>query len=123
MFYAQVGGKFAALNITDSDINTLADDVKKVLVTAAKDVLGRWRKKKQPWVSNETQSLWQEVPKEGEAQWPWDGWLVQAGEQQDQKEDERIQGRLDRRAMLHHHQRGNSYRQPQGDLPDTKYSP
>ena len=56
VFQAQVGGKFAALNLIDSDVSTL-QITSKVLVLAAEDVLGRQRKKKQPWVSNEILNL------------------------------------------------------------------
>ena len=54
---AQVSGEFAALNIIDSVVNTLVDDIKEVLVMAAEDMLGRWRKKKQSWVANEILNL------------------------------------------------------------------
>ena len=42
VYQAQVDGKSAALNITDSNGNTLEDGIKEVLVTAAEYVLGRW---------------------------------------------------------------------------------
>ena len=57
MFKAQVGGKFAALNILDSEVDTLACDIKEVLLTTAEEVLGRKRRKIQPWVTNEVLDL------------------------------------------------------------------
>ena len=49
MFQAKVGGKFAALCILDSHINTLANSLKKRLLATG---LGRQRTKIQPWVTN-----------------------------------------------------------------------
>ena len=49
---AKVGGKFAALGDPGSDIDTLANSLKDVLLSTAEDVLGRRRKKIQPWVTN-----------------------------------------------------------------------
>ena len=46
---AQVGGKFAALTLIDSDVKTLTRDILTV-VTTAEDVLGKRRKKIQPWI-------------------------------------------------------------------------
>ena len=40
VFQAQVGGKFAALNIINSNVNNLVDDIKEVLVMPAEYVLG-----------------------------------------------------------------------------------
>ena len=65
MFQAKVGGKFAALCILDSDIDTLDNDIdtldndieilanslKEVLVATAEGVLGRQKTKIQPWVT------------------------------------------------------------------------
>ena len=56
-FQAQVGGKFAALNILDSNVDTLANDIKEVLLTTAEETLGKKRKKIQPWVTNEVLDL------------------------------------------------------------------
>ena len=53
VFQSEVGGKFAALCILDSDIDTLANSLKEVLVTTATGVLGRQKTKIQPWVTNE----------------------------------------------------------------------
>ena len=44
--------KFAALCVLDSNTNTLANSLKEVLFSTAKEVLGRQRKKIQPWVTN-----------------------------------------------------------------------
>ena len=51
-FQAQLGGKFAALNLLDSDINELAGGFRDAVLETAEVVLGRDRKKKCPWVSN-----------------------------------------------------------------------
>ena len=56
-FQAQIGGKFAALNIIDSDTNTIANEFSKIMTTTAEEVLGKHRKKKQPWVTNEILDL------------------------------------------------------------------
>ena len=53
VFQAKVGGKFAALCILDSDIDTLANSLKEGLLATADGVLGRQRTKIQPWVTNE----------------------------------------------------------------------
>ena len=45
--------KFAALCIFDSNTNTLANSLEEVLFSTAEEVLGRQRKKIQPWVTNE----------------------------------------------------------------------
>ena len=57
MFQAKVGGKFAAFCILDSDANTLANSLKEGLVSTVEEVLGRQRKKIQPWVTNEVLDL------------------------------------------------------------------
>ena len=57
IFQAQVGGKFAALNLLISDVDTLASDFREVLLTTAEEVLGRQRKKIKPWVTQEVLDL------------------------------------------------------------------
>ena len=57
VFQARVGGKFAALSVLDSDVDTLASEIKEVLHTTAEEVLGRKRRKIQPWVTNEVLDL------------------------------------------------------------------
>ena len=49
VFQAEVGRKFAALCILDSDIDTLANSLKEGLLATAEGVLGRQRMKIQPW--------------------------------------------------------------------------
>ena len=49
LFRAKVGGKFAALCVLDSDVDTLANSLKEVLLSTAEEVLGRQKKKIQPW--------------------------------------------------------------------------
>ena len=48
VFHAKIGGKFAALCVLDSDVETLANSLKEVLLSTAEEVLGRHRKKIQP---------------------------------------------------------------------------
>ena len=57
VFQAQVGGKFATLAAIDSDVNTLATNMNEILVETAEKVLGKRRKKIQPWVTNEVLDL------------------------------------------------------------------
>ncbi|XP_076438257.1 uncharacterized protein LOC143277357 [Babylonia areolata] len=57
VFQAQVGGKFAALNLMDTDVDTLANNIKEVLTTTAEQVVGKERKRIQPWVTNEVLDL------------------------------------------------------------------
>ena len=57
MFQAKVDGKFAALCILDSEIDTLANSLKEGLLATAEEVLGRRRTKIQPWVTNEVLDL------------------------------------------------------------------
>lgn len=57
VFQAQVGGRFAALATLDCDIDTLAGNIKEVLLSTAKEVLGKRRKRKQPWVTEDILDL------------------------------------------------------------------
>ena len=57
VFQSEVGGKFAALCILDSDIDTLANSLKERLLSIAEEVLVRQRKKIQPWVTNKVLDL------------------------------------------------------------------
>ena len=57
VFQAQVGGKFAALSTVDSDVDTLAGNIKEVLLTTADEVLGKPRRKKQPWITSDILDL------------------------------------------------------------------
>ena len=52
-----MGGKFAALFVLDSGVETLAKCVKEGLLSTAEQVLGRQRKKIQPWVTSEVLDL------------------------------------------------------------------
>ncbi|PIK45030.1 hypothetical protein BSL78_18122 [Apostichopus japonicus] len=58
VFQAQVGGKFAALNLLDSDVDSLANNIKDVLLTTADSVLGKHRKKIQPMVTDDILELY-----------------------------------------------------------------
>ena len=57
MSQAKVGGKFAALYILDSKIDTLANRLKEGLPSTAEEVFGRERMKIQPWVTNKVLDL------------------------------------------------------------------
>ena len=57
VFRARVGGKYPALCVLDSDIDTLANSLKERLLSIAEEVLVRQRKKIQPWVTNEVLDL------------------------------------------------------------------
>ena len=57
VFQAKVGGKFAALCILHSDVETLANSLKEGLLSAAEEVFGRQRKKVQPWFTNDVLDL------------------------------------------------------------------
>lgn len=57
IFQAQVGGKFAALATIDCDIDALAGSIKEVLLSTADEVLGKQRKRKQPWVTDDILDL------------------------------------------------------------------
>ena len=57
MFPAKVGGKFAALCVLNSDVDTLANSIKDGLLSTAEEVLGRRRKKIQPCVTNKVLDL------------------------------------------------------------------
>ena len=56
-FQAQVGGKFAALSLLNSDIDTLANNITSTLISSAEEVLGKKRHKNQPWVTDEVLEL------------------------------------------------------------------
>ena len=47
-FEAQIGGKFAALNLLQDDINTLTEEIKKVLHDTAAKVHGEPRRRINP---------------------------------------------------------------------------
>ena len=55
VFQAKVDGKFAALCIFDSDLDTLLTS--QVLLSTAEEVLGRQRKKIQTGVTNQVMDL------------------------------------------------------------------
>ena len=57
VFKDQIGGRFAALNLPDSSVEELAGDFKEVVLETAEEILGRWRKKIQPWVTNDILDL------------------------------------------------------------------
>ena len=57
MFQARVGRKFAAICVLDNDEDTPPKSLKEVLLLTAEKVLGRQRKKIQPWVTNRVLDL------------------------------------------------------------------
>ena len=57
VFQVKVGGKFAALCVLDSDVDTLANSLKEGLLPIAEEVLGRQRTKIPPWVTNKVLDL------------------------------------------------------------------
>ena len=56
-FQAEVGGRFAALNIIDCDINEMTNNLTTVLYESAEKVLGTQRKIYKPWLSNDILDL------------------------------------------------------------------
>ena len=57
VFQAKLGGRFAALTLLDDDINNLTNNFNEAIHEVAEEVLGRQRKKRQPWVTNEILDL------------------------------------------------------------------
>ena len=57
MFQAQLGGRFAALSVLDSDLNDLTTEFNEAVTETAKEVLGRQRKRHHPWVTNDILDL------------------------------------------------------------------
>jgi len=56
-FQAKIGGKFAALNLIDADIDELSNNMGEAMITSEQEVLGRARHSKKPWVTNEVLDL------------------------------------------------------------------
>ena len=52
-----MGGKFAALFVLDSGVETLAKCLKEGLLSIAEQVLGRQRKNIKPWVTSKVLDL------------------------------------------------------------------
>ena len=52
-----VGGKFAALTTINQDVDSLANNLKEVLISTAEEVIGRKRSKKQLWFTNDILDL------------------------------------------------------------------
>lgn len=57
LFQAQFGGRFAALSLLDNDINNLTNNFNEAVRESAEEILGRQRKKHQPWISNDILDL------------------------------------------------------------------
>ena len=56
-FEAKIGGRFAALNFLHDDINTLTQNFNQTIQETALEVLGKERRKIQPWTTNEVMDL------------------------------------------------------------------
>ncbi|KAL8610857.1 hypothetical protein ACOMHN_056712 [Nucella lapillus] len=54
---AKIGGRFAALNLLQDDINSLTDNIREVLHETATEVPGKRRKKNKPWVTEDILDL------------------------------------------------------------------
>ena len=52
-FQAQIGTKFEALNILETDIDTITNDIKEVFLSSAEEVRGKERRKIKPWMTTE----------------------------------------------------------------------
>ena len=57
VFQAQVGRRFVTLISEDSDVDTLAGNVMEVLQTTTDEVLGKLKRRKQPWITSEILDL------------------------------------------------------------------
>ena len=57
VFEAKVGSEYAALNMIPEDVDSLTDNMSKVLFDTAREVLGKKRKKNRPWVTDEILDL------------------------------------------------------------------
>ena len=92
MFQAKVGGTSAIVCVLDSDMDTLVNSLRGVLLSTAEKVCGRQRKKIQPWVTNvrpETAAETTEIQNHrGRTR-------VQNSEQRSQEEDEGSKGTVD----------------------------
>ena len=52
-----IGGKFAALNLLEENIDSLTENIHGALVDTASEVLGKARKKNKPWMTNDILDL------------------------------------------------------------------
>ena len=96
VFQAKVIGKFAALGIFDSDIDTLVHSLKDEQLATAEGVLGRQRTKIQPWVTNEVFDLSDQREQLKQKYTSTEaGQEYRKKEQRSQKEDEGRQGGVD----------------------------
>ena len=57
IFQAKLGGRFAALTLLDNDINDLTINFNEAVRATADEVLGRQRRKHQPWTNNDILDL------------------------------------------------------------------
>ena len=97
VFQTKVGGKFAALCIHDSNVDTRANSLKEVLLSTAEEVLMGQRKKIQPWVTNEVLELCNQRRqlKQQKCTSTQAGLQYRKNEQRSQEEDEANKGCVD----------------------------
>ena len=57
IFQAKIGGRFAALNFVHEDIDSITESFNSAVEEIASEVLGKPRKKKKPWITDEILDL------------------------------------------------------------------
>ena len=57
IFKAEIGGRFAALNFLQEDLNSLTETFSETIQETALEILGKERKKNQPWVTSDILDL------------------------------------------------------------------
>ena len=99
IFQAKVGGKFAALSIVDQNINDLTNDFNEGMKEAADEVLGKKRKKKQAWMTDEVLNLCDKRRELKQHKHKSEEGAVEYSKQESEKENRGSKGKLDSRAM------------------------
>ena len=56
-FQAEIGGRFAALNLIDRDLDDVVHDFNEAITSSAMKTIGRKRLKRKPWVTDEVLAL------------------------------------------------------------------
>ena len=117
MFQARVGGKFAALCIFDSDVDTLASSLKEGQLSTAEEVLWRQRKKIEPWVTNELLDLCDQRRQLKQQKYTNTEAALESGKKElrSLEEDEGSKGRVDQGAVQEYRE-GNNVRKQQTGL-------
>ena len=57
LFKATIGGTFAAVSLLEENIGNLTETIYGALVNTASEVLGKARKRKKPWMTNDIPDL------------------------------------------------------------------